>query len=356
MVGVTLEAVSKQFDGKRAVESVTLDIADREFFTLLGPLGSGKTTLLRLIAGLESPDLGTIRLGDRVVSRPGWALPPADRCVGMVFESYALWPHMSVADNVGFPLRMRKVTESERVRRVEEALVKVGLEAMASRRPHALSDGERQRVALARCLAMRPQVVLLDEPLAELDAHLRESTLQSFARFHQDIGATIIYATRDQAEALALASRVAIMDAGRIEQVASPRALYAEPATEKIARLVGRGMVVPATVIGRTSEHVVVDVWGLRVSVRGAGQSGEQRSLCVRAEDLALASNGSGIRGRVTGIGYHGAGSLVIVKPDADEALELKIEHAGALPERGAEVAVEMRDGWIIPQPSAASD
>jgi iron(III) transport system ATP-binding protein len=353
VVAVTLEAVSKQFGGKRAVESVTLDIADREFFTLLGPLGSGKTTLLRLIAGLEGPDLGTIRLGDRIISRPGWALPPAERCVGMVFESYALWPHMNVAQNVGFPLRVRKMAESERVRRVEEALIKVGLEAMASRRPHALSDGERQRVALARCLAMRPQVVLLDEPLAELDAHLREATLQSFASFHQDIGATVIYATRDQAEALALATRVAIMEVGRIEQVASPRALYAEPATEMIARLVGRGMVVPATVIGRTSDHVVVDVWGLRVSVRGAGQSGEQRSLCVRAENLALASNGSGIRGRVTGIGYHGAGSLLIIKPDAADTLELKVQHIGVPPDPGAEVMVEMRDGWIIPQRSA---
>jgi iron(III) transport system ATP-binding protein len=236
---------------------------------------------------------------------------------------------------------------------VEEALIKVGLEAMASRRPHALSDGERQRVALARCLAMRPQVVLLDEPLAKLDAHLREATLQSFASFHQDIGATVIYATRDQAEALALASRVAIMEAGRIEQVASPRALYAEPATEMIARLVGRGMVVPATVIGRTSERVVVDVWGLRVSVRGAGQSGERRSLCVRAENLALASNGCGIRGRVTGIGYHGAGSLLIIKPDAADTLELKVQHIGVPPDPGAEVMVEMRDGWIIPQRNA---
>lgn len=350
MTGVTLEALSKRFGETRAIDDVTLEIADREVFALLGSPGCGKTTLLRLIAGLEVPDSGTVKLGNRLVSRPGWALPPAERRVGMVFESYALWPHMNVAENVGFPLRMRKMTDADRVRRVEEALVKVGLEHMTTRRPRDLADGERQRVALARCLAMRPEVVLLDEPLAGLDAQLRETALQSFARFHQDIGATMIYATRDPAEALSLASRIAIMQAGRIEQVAPPRELYAEPKTEMIARLVGRGMVVPATVIGRTSERVVVDVWGLRLPVRGAGQSGERRSLCVRTENLALGSNGGGIRGRVTGIGYHGAGSLVIVKPDAEDAPELKVEHAGIPPEPGAEVSVEMRDGWIIPQ------
>jgi iron(III) transport system ATP-binding protein len=350
VAGVAFEAVSKSFGATRAVEDVSLAITDGEFFALLGPSGCGKTTLLRLVAGFEVPDGGTVSLGDIVVGRTGWALPPEKRRIGMVFQSYALWPHMNVAENVAFALRVRKVAADERARRVNEALAMVGLEGMAERRPHELSGGQRQRVALARCLAMRPDVVLLDEPLANLDVHLREAMQQEFARFHREIGATFIYVTHDQAEALALADRVAVMDAGRVEQAASPRTLYAEPATEMVARFVGRGIVVPTTVIGRNAERVVVDVWGTRVPVRGAGQSGEQRAVCLRAESLALVANGNGIRGRVTGAAYHGATTLVTVKPDAPDAPELRVEHAGTPPESGTAVGVEVRDGWIIPQ------
>ena len=348
---VRLERVEKSFDGRtRVVDRIDLTVAPGEFFALLGPSGCGKTTLLRLVAGFEMPDAGNVKLGDAVVGKPGWALPPEKRNIGMVFQSYALWPNMTVAENVAFALRVRRIAESERVRLVSEALVKVGLEGMAERRPHELSGGQRQRVALARCLAMRPDVVLLDEPLANLDVHLRESMLEEFARFHKEIGATFIYVTHDQAEALALASRVAVMDAGRVEQMASPRTLYAEPASEMVARFVGRGIVVPALVIGRNSERVVVDIWGLRLPVRGAGQSGERRSLCLRAENLAITANGSGIRGRVTGAAYHGATTILTVQPDAADAPELKVEHAGEPPEAGSAVTVEVRDGWIIPQ------
>ncbi len=350
MAGVRFENVSKHFGATRAVEGVSLTIADGEFFALLGPSGCGKTTLLRLVAGFEVPDGGEVRLGDQVVGRPGWALPPEKRRIGMVFQSYALWPHMSVAENVAFALRVRKVPADERVRRVNEALAMVGLQAMAERRPHELSGGQRQRVALARCLAMRPDVVLLDEPLANLDVHLRESMQQEFARFHKEIGATFIYVTHDQAEALAIADRVAVMDAGRVEQAASPRTLYAEPATEMVARFVGRGVVVPAMVIGRAGERVVVDVWGTRVHARGQGRSGERRALCLRAESLALASDGNGIAARVTGAAYRGAATLVTVKPEAENGPELKVEHAGQPPELGSNVTVAVRDGWLIPQ------
>ncbi|MPZ37932.1 MAG: ATP-binding cassette domain-containing protein [Rhizobiales bacterium] len=350
MAGVTFDNVSKRFGETRAVEGASLEIADGEFFALLGPSGCGKTTLLRLVAGFEIPDDGIVKLGDVLVGRPGWALPPEKRRIGMVFQSYALWPHMSVAENVAFALRVRRVKEEERVRRVSEALEMVGLAGMAERRPHELSGGQRQRVALARCLAMRPDVVLLDEPLANLDVHLRETMQMEFARFHKELGTTFIYVTHDQAEALALADRVAVMDAGGVEQVASPRTLYAEPATEMVARFVGRGIVVPALVIGRTSERVVVDIWGTRLPARGAGASGERRSLCLRAEDLSIATNGGGIRGRVTGGAYHGAATLVTVQPDADGAPELKVEHAGPPPEPGSAVAVAARDGWIIPR------
>ena len=202
MAGVSFETVSKQFGETRAVESVSLDIADGEFFALLGPSGCGKTTLLRLVAGFEIPDAGSVKLGGAEVGRPGWALPPEKRKIGMVFQSYALWPNMTVAENVAFALRVRRVRGAERVRIVNESLVKVGLEGLAERRPHELSGGQRQRVALARCLAMRPDVVLLDEPLANLDVHLRETMLEEFARFHKELRATFIYVTHDQAEAL----------------------------------------------------------------------------------------------------------------------------------------------------------
>jgi iron(III) transport system ATP-binding protein len=354
VAGVSFGTVSKHFGATRAVESVSLDIADGEFFALLGPSGCGKTTLLRLVAGFEVPDAGMVKLGDQVVGQPGWALPPERRRIGMVFQSYALWPHMSVAENVAFALRVRKVPEPERIRRVDQALAMVGLETMAERRPHELSGGQRQRVALARCLAMRPEVVLLDEPLANLDVHLREAMQQEFARFHKEIGATFIYVTHDQAEALALADRVAVMDAGRVEQAASPRMLYAEPATEMVARFVGRGMVVPVTVIGRNNERVIVDIWGTRVAVRGAGESAEKRLLCLRAENLALSSDNRGVRGRVTGAVYLGAATILTVRPDAPDAPELKIAHTGMIPEAGAQVAVEVRDGWIIPIGSSA--
>jgi iron(III) transport system ATP-binding protein len=347
VAGVAFDALSKQFGTTRAVDAVSLAIVDGEFFALLGPSGCGKTTLLRLVAGFETPDAGTVKLGDRIVSGPGYALPPEKRRLGMVFQSYALWPHMSVADNVAFALRVRKVGEQERTRRVHEALVMVGLESMAERRPHELSGGQRQRVALARCLAMRPDVVLLDEPLANLDVHLREAMLGEFARIHRELGTTFLYVTHDQAEALALADRVAVMDAGRVEQAGAARTLYEEPASEMVARFVGRGMVVPATVIGRSSANTVVDVWGTRVAARGKGQSGEKRVLCLRAENLALSEKG--LRGRVTGAAYHGAATLVTVQPDHAGAPPLSVEHAGAPPALGSEVAIEVRDAWLIP-------
>ncbi|MEA2937116.1 MAG: iron(III) transport system ATP-binding protein, partial [Alphaproteobacteria bacterium] len=181
MASVGLERVSKRFGPTRAVEDVSLSIADGEFFALLGPSGCGKTTLLRLVAGFEAPDSGVVTLADEVVGRPGWALAPERRRIGMVFQSYALWPHMNVAENVAFSLRVRRVPSQERARRVAAALARVGLETMAARRPHELSGGQRQRVALARCFAMQPAVVLLDEPLANLDVHLREAMQQEFA-------------------------------------------------------------------------------------------------------------------------------------------------------------------------------
>ncbi len=350
MASVTLEGVSKQFGSTRAVDNVSLAVADGEFFALLGPSGCGKTTLLRLVAGFEAPNEGVLKLATEVVGKPGWALPPERRRIGMVFQSYALWPHMTVAQNVAFALRVRRVPKVERRKRVDNALAMVGLGAMAKRRPHELSGGQRQRVALARCLAMQPTVVLLDEPLANLDVHLREAMHQEFARFHREAGATFIYVTHDQAEAMALADRVAVMDEGRVEQVAPPRVLYREPATEMVARFVGRGQIVPVEVIGREGPRMMVDLWGERIAVRGEGSAGEQRGLCLHAEDLVMTSRTTGaIRGRVVAAAYQGAATLLTIEPDARNAPLLRVEHASAPPAVGAAVTVMVRDGWIIP-------
>jgi iron(III) transport system ATP-binding protein len=347
-----LEAVSKRFGAARAVDGVSLTIAQGEFFALLGPSGCGKTTLLRLVAGFEAPDDGEIRLEDRIVGRPGWALPPEHRRIGMVFQSYALWPHMSVSENVAFSLRVRRVPSIERARRVEAALGMVGLEKMATRRPHELSGGQRQRVALARCFAMQPAVVLLDEPLANLDVHLRETMQQEFARFHREIGAAFIYVTHDQAEAMALADRVAVMDGGRVEQAAAPRVLYREPATEMVARFVGRGMVVPVEWVGREGARSVVDLWGTRIAARGEGRAGMRHKLCLRTEDLALtpAAGAGSFAGRVVAVAYQGATSLLTIQPEAVNAPPLRLQVAGEPPATGAAVAIVVHDGWILPE------
>jgi iron(III) transport system ATP-binding protein len=358
VASVGFEGVSKRFGATRAVEDVSFTIADGEFFALLGPSGCGKTTLLRLVAGFEIPASGVVRLADQIVARPGWALPPEHRRIGMVFQSYALWPHMSVAENVAFSLRVRGLPTAERERRVETALAMVGLESFAARRPHELSGGQRQRVALARCLAMQPGVVLLDEPLANLDVHLREAMQHEFARFHREIGATFIYVTHDQAEAMALADRVAVMNAGRVEQAAPPRVLYREPATEMVARFVGHGMVVPVAVLGRQGARMLVDLWGTHVAVRGEGIAGERRKLCLHAEDLALAcgdtTSGAMISGRVVAAAYQGAAMLVTIQPNAVNAPVLQAMEAGEPPPLGAPVTVEVRDGWLIPGRSMA--
>jgi iron(III) transport system ATP-binding protein len=266
----------------------------------------------------------------------------------MVFQSYALWPHMSVAENVAFALRVRHVPSEERDRRVASALAMVGLEAMAKRRPHELSGGQRQRVALARCLAMRPAIVLLDEPLANLDVHLRDAMQQEFARFHREIGATFIYVTHDQSEAMALASRVAVMNDGRVEQAATPQVLYREPASEMVARFVGHGMVVPVEIIGREGPRMLVDLWvcGSRCVARAARATPQPVPACRKSG--AHEPHQRRHQGRVVALSFRGAATVLAIQPEAADAPQLRVEHASAPPSVGAAVAVAVRDGFII--------
>jgi putative spermidine/putrescine transport system ATP-binding protein len=232
---VRLEGVVKRFGDVTAVAGIDLDIADGEFFSMLGPSGSGKTTTLRMIAGFELPTSGRILLHGEDVSR----LPPFERDVNTVFQDYALFPHMSVADNVAYGLVVRKVARDERKRRVADALRMVRLEGYDARRPGQLSGGQRQRVALARALVNRPRVLLLDEPLGALDLKLREEMQIELKRIQQEVGITFVYVTHDQQEALTMSDRIAVFNHGLVEQVGAPAQVYERPATRFVAGFVG---------------------------------------------------------------------------------------------------------------------
>src|SRR4051794_36055066 len=232
---IRLAGVRKEFGEVVAVDGVDVDIRRGEFFTMLGPSGSGKTTCLRMIAGFERPDAGRIELAGSDVTD----LPPADRDVNTVFQDYALFPHMNVAENVGYGLKVRKVAKAERGERVEEALALVRLEGFGDRRPSQLSGGQRQRVALARALVNRPRVLLLDEPLGALDLKLRQQLQVELKRIQSEVGITFVYVTHDQDEALTMSDRIAVMDGGRVLQVGTPRDVYEEPESRFVAGFVG---------------------------------------------------------------------------------------------------------------------
>jgi ABC-type sugar transport system ATPase subunit len=236
MSGIAFEHVSKVFsDGTAAVAGLDLRVSDGEFCVLLGPSGCGKSTVLRLVAGLEEVTRGVIRIGDRVVND----VPPGDRGVAMVFESFALYPHMTVAENMGFPLRAAREPAAPQRDRVRRTAGRLGLGGLLDRRPRQLSDGERQRVALGRAIVRRPEAFLMDEPLSGLDSGTRTAMRAAIARLHRDSGATVLYVTHDQSEAMSLADRVAVLHDGRLEQVGEPQELYDRPATLFVASFLG---------------------------------------------------------------------------------------------------------------------
>jgi iron(III) transport system ATP-binding protein len=235
MVSVKLENVTKRFGEVVAVDHVSLKIDDNEFFTLLGPSGCGKTTALRVVAGFCKPDEGYVYFNDEIVND----VPPHKRGTGMVFQNYALWPHMNVFDNVAYGLKIRKLDKGDIKKRVSEALRYVGLEGLERRLPSELSGGQQQRVALARALVIEPQVLLLDEPLSNLDAKLRVKTRVEITRLQKRLGITTVYVTHDQEEALCISDRIAVMHKGAIQQVGSPREIYEKPANAFVADFIG---------------------------------------------------------------------------------------------------------------------
>jgi ABC-type Fe3+/spermidine/putrescine transport system ATPase subunit len=235
-----LRGVSRRFGDFLAVDSVDLELQSGEFVSLLGPSGCGKTTTLRMIAGFVDPTLGTIEMDDQVLSSPAGSVPPDRRQMSMIFQSYAIWPNMTVEQNVAFGLELRRIPSAEVKRRVGEMLEVVHMNQLADRYPAELSGGQQQRVALARAIVIRPSVLLLDEPLSNLDATLREEMRFEIRRLHDEFHVTTVYVTHDQAEAMVTSDRIAVMNHGRIEQIDHPRALYNKPKTRFVAGFIGR--------------------------------------------------------------------------------------------------------------------
>jgi ABC-type Fe3+/spermidine/putrescine transport system ATPase subunit len=307
---VKMEGVGKRYGETWAVQDVSLSILPGEFYTLLGPSGCGKTTLLRMLAGFATPDAGRIVVDDEVID----AVPPWKRNVGMVFQHYALWPHMSVFENVAFGLRARGLSGAELDRKVKAALALVGLEGFEARRPSQLSGGQQQRVALARTLVIQPRLLLLDEPLSNLDALLRTQMRLELARLHRDVGITTIYVTHDQAEALALSTRIAVMLGGRVIQQGRPEDIYWRPRNRFVAEFVGSANLVPVRVIEVRDLGVLVETsGGSRLPVASPGHAwavGARGLLCLRPEALRLEEAeraAGGLRGTVTAHSFEGS-------------------------------------------------
>jgi spermidine/putrescine transport system ATP-binding protein len=350
---IELVGVEKQFSSAhgdvRAVEHVDLRIAEGEFFSLLGPSGCGKTTTLRMIAGFEEPTNGQILLHGRDMV----GVPPYRRDVNMVFQQYALFPHMDVFENVAFGLRRKKVPKDEIRRRVTEALELVELEGREKRRPRQLSGGQQQRVALARALVNRPRALLLDEPLGALDLKLRQAMQLELKRIQREVGITFVYVTHDQEEALTMSDRLVVMNAGRIEQLGSPRELYERPGTRFVANFIGTSNIVSGRLERRGDGWVLAGLGPEeRVLVQAdAVPPGQEAEIAVRPEKIVLRAEtdpppaGScALRAKVTEVVYLGTSTQYRTVTDAGRPMAVYRQNAASTP--GAEVLVG-QVGWL---------
>jgi spermidine/putrescine transport system ATP-binding protein len=340
MSSVVLERLSKRFGDVEAVRELTLDIGDGEFFSLLGPSGCGKTTTLRLIAGFEEPTDGRIFIGDREVTQT----PAHKRPVNTVFQSYALFPHLSVADNVAFGLRFKSVEKRERRRRVGEALQLVRLEGFERRRPSQLSGGQQQRVALARALILEPAVLLLDEPLGALDAKLRRSLQIELKSIQEAVGITFVYVTHDQEEALTMSDRMAVMADGLVQQLGTPRDVYEEPATTFVADFLGVSNLMSARAEG--GGRVRLDEAALSAGRGDVDARGEVR-LTIRPERVRVEAAGTDgenrLPGTVSRVVYLGSTTQILLELASGKTLQATTSAADGLPpDEGKPVTVHL--------------
>jgi ABC-type Fe3+/spermidine/putrescine transport system ATPase subunit len=320
MSGLRLTNVVRRYGAFTAVDNVSLELRDGEFVTLLGPSGCGKTTTLRMVAGFISPDSGDICFDGRRMNE----VPPHRRNTAMVFQSYALFPHMTVAENVAFGLRMRKLPAAEQARRIGEAVEMVSLGGLEKRRPGQLSGGQQQRVALARAIVTRPDILLFDEPLSNLDAKLREKVRLEIRELQRRLGITSLYVTHDQAEALAISDRIVVMNRGRIEQVGDPASIYRAPSSSFVADFLGAANIVE----GKTLGNGLVDCPVGRFAIAGdLGPAASPVKLSWRPEDMKVATNGSGniVGARVRSVVFRGNFVELVVEV-ADQLLRAQVD------------------------------
>ncbi|MFS0560779.1 ABC transporter ATP-binding protein [Terribacillus sp. 179-K 1B1 HS] len=319
---ITLQGLEKHYGKTSALSQIDLTIRDGEFLAILGPSGCGKTTLLRLLAGFMKPTAGSIRFGEKEVANSKYCSKPEDRNIGMVFQSFALWPHMTVEEHVRFSLKnhrfSKKRTAAEQAARVTEVLQLVGMESFRKRYPAALSGGQQQRVALARAIAPKPDILLMDEPLSALDAELRISMRKEIKQIHKKLGATIIYVTHDQGEALAMADRVLVMQQGRIEQAAAPEEIYQHPKTPFVATFVGKANLVAGKWEGN---HFTPAGSHYRWQDNGVSEQLKQQQLYpVRPEEWQLLpAEEEGLKGEVIISQFQGTERHYVIQVDGQE-------------------------------------
>lgn len=331
---IAFRDIQKSYDGKSlVVKSLNLDVGKGDFLTLLGPSGSGKTTTLMMLAGFEAPTHGHIELGGKDIT----TLPPHKRNIGMVFQNYALFPHMTVAENIAFPLKVRGVSPSEISEQVARALDMVRLPDFASRRPGQLSGGQQQRVAVARALVFSPDLVLMDEPLGALDKNLREELQYEIKQIHEETQITVVYVTHDQSEALTMSSQVAVFDDGIIQQLNTPEMMYEAPTNAFVANFIGENNCLPGTVLEVCGDEVKVALTGRNETIVATNvinlTVGDQTRVCIRPERMAVGADGGDnqLSGTLQSLIYLGDHiRLVLAAPGVDDFV-IKVPNAGGL-------------------------
>jgi len=331
---VSLRSVSKSYDSvHRVVEQLDLDVASHEFLTLLGPSGSGKTTILTMLAGFEAPTTGEILMNGKAIT----GLPPHRRNIGVVFQNYALFPHMTVAQNVDFPLRVRQVPRGERETRTREALEMVGLGQHLDRRPSQLSGGQQQRVALARALVFHPDLILMDEPLGALDNALRKRMQFEIKALQRKLGVAVVFVTHDQGEALVMSDRIAVFDQGRVQQIGRPEEIYARPANAFVAGFIGETSWFKGRILSRSGSLALIETpsGNLRARLADPGLADGQRvTVAVRPEDISLSpSAGVGLAARTEGRTYLGDHILLSLRTDDGTPVVAKIDKTASADE-----------------------